>query len=1192
MTAGAPLEGAAGCSLCGAANPTGHRFCGQCGAPLRHACPACGQLADPAQRFCGACGAALVEPAAHPAPVAARPAADSDGGGRRVASVLFADLVGFTALAQAQEPEVVREFLSGYFDVARTVVVRAGGVVEKFIGDAVMAVWGTAGAMEDDAERAVRAGLELVDQVAAYGEARQRPGLATRVGVVTGAVATWVRPGEGLVAGDRVNLASRVQSVAGPGTVYVDAATREASSAGIEYVAAGAHALKGLPEPVALWQAVRVLARIGGGGRGGEWEAPFVGRRRELTWLKDLYHDVADRGRARLLSVTGLAGVGKSRLTWELEKYLDGLQAEMFWHRGRCLAYGDGVAFWPLAEMVRGRLRLAEDLPAEDLASQLDTGLGALQLELGELAPLREALAVLLGLSGPSLERADLFARWRRFFECLAAQAPVVMVLDDLQWADTGLLDFLESCLDWSAECPLLVVTLARPQLADRRRGWGAQRRNATALTLEPLTPQEMRELLQGLVPDLPHDTASPIVAAAEGIPLYAVELVRALTEQGTLVRRGERYVVTGSLRDLPVPASLTALLAARLDALSPAARELASRLAVFAGPFPPAAAQAVAALAEDELEVALGELRRTEVLGVRGDPLAADRGQYVFAQGLMRSAAYDRLSRAERRAAHVAAAAHLQGALPDAGAEVAEAIAVHLQAAQAATPEGPEADAMRDAAAAAFARAGARAVAVGAPAAALRAYQRARDLAPGDASAEAWQVAAAEAAIAAGDYEVALAVTERRAPDPSPGGVEAVALSHLRALAHASLGQGAEALAVLEAALAARADRPADAESALLHAYLASNHFVAGRHEAAEVSAERALAEGQAFQVVEAVARGAQQRAAVLMRQGRFEEAVIHYEWSLRLAPQTGRLTAQITAVGNLADAEAQLDRPEAEGHLEEAIALARRAGNRGLLVVAVSNLLWVWSLRGRWADAVRLAGEHLHDEVLNLHPNDRAYIHVRLAVLAGWRGDPALASPHLPAVEAMASNDDVQARTMAGAALVAVALAAGRAAEALDRAEPLLAESAPAFGISHETVRQLWPDVVEAAIASGSHATAERHLSDLAARPPGVVPPYLLAQLARLSGLLARSRGGDPARIASDLAGAVERFRRLGYPYWLARAQLDEATFLVGQGDLVAAASAATAASAAFAELEAPAWAERARQLAAVEAPPVPAG
>ncbi len=276
-------------------------------------------------------------------------------------SVLFADLVGFTPLSEARDPEEVRELLSQYFDQCRMVIGRYGGTVEKFIGDAVMAVWGVPVAREDDAERAVRAGLELVQAVTAMGEDVNAPGLAMRVGVVTGEVAVTVgATAEGMVAGDAVNTASRVQSVADPGEVWVDEATRNLTVALITYTDAGEHTLKGKSEPMRLHAARAVVASVHGAHRIDGLEAPLAGRDAELRLIKDLFHATVDAQRPRLVVLDGEAGVGKSRLAWEFEKYVEGLTVEVAWHRGRCLSYGDGVPFWALAEAVRVRLHLAE----------------------------------------------------------------------------------------------------------------------------------------------------------------------------------------------------------------------------------------------------------------------------------------------------------------------------------------------------------------------------------------------------------------------------------------------------------------------------------------------------------------------------------------------------------------------------------------------------------------------------------------------------------------------------------------------------------------------------------------------------------------------------------------------------------------------------------------------------------------
>ncbi len=1173
------------CSACGAQMPPGFRFCPQCGVELARGCPRCGQPTAPQARFCGACGAPLATAAA-PAelPVSSEPRGDAESAGRRVVTVLFADLVGFTPLSHGEDPEATREFLSGYFDLARTVITRTGGIVEKFIGDAVMAVWGASTAQQDDAEQAVRAGLELVTEVTAYGEQQGRAGLQTRVGVVTGPVATWAREGEGLVVGDRVNLASRVQSEADPGTVFVDAATREASQAGLEYLPAGPRRLKGIADPVDLWRAVRVVARRRGAGRSGSWEAPFVGRSRELAWCKDLFHDVSDRRRARLLSITGLAGVGKSRLTWELEKYLDGLESDTLLHRGRCLAYGDGVAFWPLAEMMRSRLGLQdeEEAPGDGLEARADRGLAALDLPPGEVLLLRQAVHILLGLEAAPMERAELFASWRRFFELLGEQGTVVMVFDDCQWADSGLFDFLESLMDWSADSPLLVITLSRPELADRHPGWGIGRPTATALSLEPLTPAEMVDLLAGLVPGLPASTTEKIVSAAEGIPLYAVELVRALADRGSLSKRGERYSLVGEVHELPVPASLTALLAARLDTLSPRSRTLASRLSVFAGAMPRAAIQAVAEFPEAELEAGLAELRRAEVLAVRTDALASDRGQYVFTQGLLRTAAHERMGRAERRAAHLAAAAHLQRALPDSGLEVAEAVAMHLEAALEASGAGDDAGGLRAEAAEAFARAGARARAVGAPSSAERSYRRARQLDPDSESATHWRIGAVDAAVAAGHYLEALEEADCRGAGVEVTTPEGVTLSilHMRTLTR--LGRTDEAIEEMRQALEARGTRPPDAESARLRGEFASLLFVAGQLERADVEGELALAEGQAFQVPFAVMRGAEERGWSLAVRGRVEEALVMLEWCVRLVTEDGTLRDQARVTMNLGDLEAQYDRPGSVAHFESAMTLSRRAGAQELLPTVASNLTWIWGLQGRWSEAQQITDEYLE----RLAPGvDVAYLDLSLAPVACWRGDVSAAAALLSGAADLPSGIDVQLRAQADAVDCAVKLASGDAASALHIAERTLAAYIAVLGVSHQAVRQMWPDAVEAALLAGDEKLADQWLAEMAAVPPGLRPPYLAAQLSRLRGLRLAARE-DRATAVGELAEAIQGFSSLGYPYWTARAQLDQARLLAQLGD-PASVSLAAAAEATFSGLGAAVWQEAARRLLPAELP-----
>src|SRR6476659_6881744 len=468
------------CSACGTDNEAGRKFCAECGAPLRVTCTACGSANAPGAKFCGECGASLT---AAPAPVPV-PAAE-----RRLVTVLFADLVGFTSHAEARDPEDVRELLSRYFELCRTLIDRYGGTVEKFIGDAVMAVWGAPVAMEDDIERAVRAALDLAASVDALGHELGVPDLQARAGILTGEAAVTVGAvGEGMVAGDLVNTASRIQAVAEPGGVLVGDTTRRATEAAVVYADAGAHELKGKLETVAVWRAVRVIGGIGGAQRSAGLEAPFVGRDRELRVIKELFHASAGESKAHLVSVLAVAGTGKSRLSWEFFKYIDGLAEDVRWHRGRCLPYGEGVTFWALAEMVRTRAQIVEGEDTDSQRVKLHEAVEESIADPDDRRFVEPRLAHLLGLEEHAQwERENLFSAWRLFYERLAEEMPTVLVFEDMEWADAALLDFIEHLVDWSKSHPLYVIALARPELTERRPTWGAGKRNFSSLYLEPL---------------------------------------------------------------------------------------------------------------------------------------------------------------------------------------------------------------------------------------------------------------------------------------------------------------------------------------------------------------------------------------------------------------------------------------------------------------------------------------------------------------------------------------------------------------------------------------------------------------------------------------------------------------------------------------------------------------------------------
>ncbi|HEX2051213.1 MAG TPA: adenylate/guanylate cyclase domain-containing protein, partial [Actinomycetota bacterium] len=660
-------------------------------------CPRCGEANPDRAKFCLNCGSPL------PADVAVRREV------RKTVTVLFADVTGSTSLGERLDPESLRRVMGRYFDLMRAIVERHGGTVEKFIGDAVMAVWGAPVAQEDDAERAVRAGLDLVEAVAALGDEVGAPELALRAGVATGeAAVTLGAEGQGMVAGDLVNTASRVQSAAAPGTVVVTDATRRATEAAIAYEDAGTHDLKGKAEPMHLSRAVRVMSLRGGELRSSGLEAPFVGRDREFRLLKELLHASIEDRKAHLLSVTGVGGIGKSRLSWEFFKYIDGVADDLFWHRGRCIAYGEGVTYWALAEMVRMRALIAEEEDPEVAARKLHDVVGDVVADEEDRRFVEPKLAHLLGLGElASPSREELFAGWRLFFEAMTDRWPVIMVFEDLQWADESLLDFIEHLLEWSRARPIFVLALARPELLERRPTWGANRHGSTSLSLEPLADDAMRELLRGMVPGVPDELVERIRERAEGIPLYAVETARMLLDRGHLVREGDRFLPTGPVEELAVPETLQALIAARIDGLEPDERAIVQDASVLGKTFTVTAIAAVSGRPAHDVEPLLAALVRKEVFALQMDARSPERGQYGFLQSLMQKVAYDTLSKRDRRSRHLAAADHLERSWSGDDDEIVEVVASHLLEAFRLAPDEPDAGAIRDRARAMLARAG-----------------------------------------------------------------------------------------------------------------------------------------------------------------------------------------------------------------------------------------------------------------------------------------------------------------------------------------------------------------------------------------------------------------------------------------------------------------------------------------------------
>jgi class 3 adenylate cyclase/predicted ATPase len=1152
------------CSACGTDNEAGRKFCAECGSPLALTCAACGASNGPGAKFCGDCGASLV-PAAAPIPA---PAAE-----RRLVTVLFADLVGFTSHAEARDPEDVRELLSRYFELCRTLIDRYGGTVEKFIGDAVMAVWGAPVAKEDDIERAVRAALDLAASVDALGHEVGAPDLRARAGVLTGEAAVTVGVvGEGMVAGDLVNTASRIQAAAEPGGVLVGETTKRATEAAVVYEDAGARELKGKAEPVQLWRAVRVIGGRGGALRSTGLESPFVGRDRELRVIKELFHASAGESKAHLVSVMAVAGTGKSRLSWEFFKYIDGLADDVRWHRGRCLPYGEGVTYWALAEMVRTRASIAEGEDPEAQAAKLHAAVEESMADPDERRFVEPRLAHLLGLdTAAPTDRENLFSAWRLFYERLADEMPTVMVFEDMEWADASLLDFIEYLVDWSKNHPLFVLVLARPDLAERRLTWGAGKRAFTSLYLEPLSSSDMEQLLAGLVPGLPDELRASIRERAEGVPLYAVETVRMLLDRGLLVSRGSAYEPAGEIGSLDVPETLHALIAARLDGLSAGERRLVQDAAVLGKTFALAALAKLSGVAPADLEPTLAQLVRKEVLSLQVDPLSPERGQYGFLQDLMRRVAYDMLSKHERKARHLAAAA-----LDEDDDEVVEVVAAHYLAAFESDPDAADADDIKRRAAAALVRAGERAGSLAASQEAQRYFEQAAALAvePVERARLIEQAGVmardgARSSEALAHFERAMALFEE------------AGATHPRARVSARLGEVMwdtgrlrEALERMDAALDLLSSEEPDADVAALAAQVGRFRLFAGDPDVAAERAETALDLAEALNLPEVLSQAVNTKAMILSNGGRNVEAGALIRLALQVALDNDLPSAAIRAYNNAADLDARADRYEqAAAGYRDGLALARRVGLRQSEWQFLGQVYPLYAL-GRWDEALALAAD----------VPDEAFVQTRFPFICllgpvvsihVHRGDVEAAARLTALHPEIRDSDDLTERAASVWAEALLLLASGDAAGALRAAETSW-DMRVEIAISSEASKEAYVLAVDAALALGDSERAGRLIASVEEMESGTRPQSMAAHAMRHRALLAAA-AGEQDRAEQLFRRASALFRELAMPFPMAVTMLEHGEWLSAAGIAAEAAVLRSGAGEVFGSLEARPWLDR---------------
>jgi class 3 adenylate cyclase/tetratricopeptide (TPR) repeat protein len=676
------------------------------------ACPRCARENPDDARFCNACGG----------PLAVEGRAREE---RKVVTAVFVDLVGSTARAEELDPEDVRALLRRYHETLRRELERYGGTVEKFIGDAVVAVFGAPTAHEDDPERAVRAALAVRDAIGALDERDDALDLHVRVGVATGealvALDASAAAGESMVAGDVMNTAARIQAAAPVDGILVGTGTHRATERLIVYRPHEPITAKGKADPVGVWEAVEAVGRVGQ--PAAEPSSPLIGREHERALLLGAFARVRVDRSPQLVTLVGVPGIGKSRLVAELGQAVADDDEIITWRYGRCLPYGDGVTFWALGEVVKAQAGIHEN----DAAEVAERKLG---LMVDEVAPAEEArriaasLRPLVGLApqdvGFADRRTELFAGWRAFLERLAERRPLVIVFDDLQWADDGMLEFVDGLVELVEDVPLLVVCCARPELLERRPDWGGGKRNALTVSLGPLTPTETERLVESLLGRDPADEAlrASVVERAAGNPLYAEEFVRMQASGGT----------TSGLPD-----TVLGIVAARVDLLPPAEKELLRDAAVMGSVVWSDGLRAVSGRdGDEEVGELLRALGRKEFLRRERQSAVSGATQHAFVHGLVRDAVYAQLPRPDRVERHVRVARWIESLPADRREDRSELLAHHyVEAIRLARSAGIDAPDLQPAAAAALREAGVRAFAIGAYPAAVRALRDAASLSP-----------------------------------------------------------------------------------------------------------------------------------------------------------------------------------------------------------------------------------------------------------------------------------------------------------------------------------------------------------------------------------------------------------------------------------------------------------------------------
>ena len=1094
-------------------------------------CAACGQDNPGGFRFCGACGA----------PLAAPPRAPAEE--RRLVTVLFCDLVGFTARSDQADPEDVGALLRPYHIRLRAEIERLGGTLDKFVGDGVMAVFGAPVAHEDDPQRAIRCALGML---AASAELN----LTVRVGITTGEALVDLAPAratEGVV-GDVVNTASRLQGVAPAGGVVVGEATFRATSRVFEFEELGAVRVKGKADPVAVWRLLGARSRTGIEAirRAG---TPFVGRKAELDLLEGLFErTLADRT-VRLVTVVGEPGVGKSRFVSELAASVDDRPELVTWRQGRCLPYGDGITFWALGEIVKAQAGILESDPPAEVTGKLRTAVDTLLPDPPEREWLRARLAPLLGIAGPDAvkaERDELFAAWRRFVEAMATDHPLVLVVEDLHWADPAMLEFLQHLVERSAGLPLLIVATARPELLERHPGWGDGTPAATRIPLGALPDLEVARLVAALVGRamLPVGVQALLLERAGGNPLYAEEFARLLADQG-LVADGE----VAAVPDIPVPETVQGLIAARLDTLAPEVRALVQDAAVIGRVFWPGAVAAmdgsdgVDGDGGQAVHAALAELERKQLVQRTQTSSVQHQDEYVFWHALVRDVAYAQIPRAGRARRHQAVAEWVEAVAGERVGDLAEVVAHHygqaLAYARAANEPQARIDKLVEPTRRFLILAGDRTINLDLDRA--RAYYRqAVELGqPRDPERPHLLVRTGRVAFQSGDYPEAVAVYEEAIADLRASGDLQGLGATLGRLATVLWNQGdtRRANAVLTEAIQLLEREPAGPELVSAYVRMAGDRVVSGHASEALDWADKALALADELGGLPRIRpRALDVRGMARCDLGDFG-GMDDLRAGLALGLELGSGYDTAVLYNNLAEPVWLVEGPRAAMAVcEDGIDFAERRGlSEAAMWLRASTLGPLLDL-GRWEEAVALADEAIAWDLA--HGGDYLAIGCRryVTVILAWQGDLIAARELSARVLPRAREiDDLQQLVPALVNAALVEQASGDRTAALSLVEEAARTAAERAG-GRRFLGQYLADMVR--IAAGPAPALARDLVDDA---------EATATRYRLTAATARAvlteATGEPEPAAAGYAEAAAGWSAYGQV-------LEHALALLGQG------------------------------------------